>query len=67
MPKNKTQSEDSQLTKNKKKSDVKNTSLRLEKKTLKALKIRAIEEETSVQKLIERLIEDYLNEHSKSS
>lgn len=67
MPKNKTQSEDSQLTKSKKKSDVKNTSLRLEKKTLKALKIRAIEEETSVQKLIERLIEDYLNEHSKSS
>lgn len=42
------------------KSDKKNTSLRLDKKTLKALKIRAIEEETSVQKLIERLIEDYL-------
>lgn len=42
------------------KSDKKNTSLRLDKKTLKALKIRAIEEDTSVQKLIERLIEDYL-------
>lgn len=43
-----------------KKSDKKNTSLRLDKKTLKALKIRAIEEDISVQKLIERLIEDYL-------
>lgn len=42
------------------KSDKKNTSLRLDKKTLKALKIRAIEEETSVQKLIESLIEEYL-------
>ena len=38
----------------------KNTSLRLEAKTLKALKIRAIEDDTSVQKLVERLIEDYL-------
>lgn len=38
----------------------KNTSLRLRAKTLKALKIRAIEEDTSVQKLVERLIEDYL-------
>lgn len=37
-----------------------NTSLRLDKKTLKALKIRAIEEETSVQKIIETLIDDYL-------
>lgn len=43
-----------------KKSEKKNTSLRLEKKTLKALKIRAIEEDTSVQKLIERLIVEYL-------
>lgn len=42
------------------KDDKKNTSLRLDKKTLKALKIRAIEEDTSVQKLIERLINDYL-------
>lgn len=39
----------------------KNTSLRLDKKTLKSLKIRAIEEETSVQKIIETLVEDYLN------
>lgn len=48
-------SEDSQ--KNEKK---KNTSLRLKKQTLKALKIRAIEQETSIQHLIEALIEDYL-------
>lgn len=39
----------------------KNTSLRLDKKTLKALKIRAIEEETSVQKIIEQLIDSYLS------
>ena len=38
----------------------KNTSLRLDKQTLKALKIRAIENDTSVQKLIEKLIKDYL-------
>ncbi|MEY8840368.1 ribbon-helix-helix protein, CopG family [Cribrihabitans sp. XS_ASV171] len=38
----------------------KNTSLRLDAKTLKALKIRAIEEDTSVQKIIERLVENYL-------
>lgn len=37
-----------------------NTSLRLRRKTLKALKIRAIEEESSVQKIVEALIEDYL-------
>lgn len=43
-----------------KKDEKKNTSLRLNGKTLKALKVRAIEEETSVQKIIERLIEDYL-------
>lgn len=39
----------------------KNTSLRLNSKTLKALKIRAIEEDTSVQKLVEQLIEAYLD------
>lgn len=39
----------------------KNTSLRLDSKTLKALKIRAIEEDTSVQKIIEQLVEQYLN------
>ncbi|MDX1319861.1 MAG: hypothetical protein R3204_01640 [Oceanospirillum sp.] len=39
----------------------KNTSLRLDQPTLKALKIRAIEEDTSVQKLIEKLIQAYLD------
>jgi len=47
----------------KKNKDKKNTSLRLDKKTLKALKIMAIEKETSVQKLIETLIHDYIGEH----
>jgi len=42
------------------KSARKNTSLRLDGKTLKALKLRAIEEDTSIQRLIERLIDDYL-------
>lgn len=45
----------------------KNTSLRLDKKTLKALKIRAIEEDSSVQKIIEELIASYLNNPSKQS
>ena len=39
----------------------KNTSLRLDQKTLKALKIRAIEDDTSVQQIVEMLIRDYLN------
>lgn len=38
----------------------KNTSLRLETKVLKALKMKALEEETSVQKIMEKLIKDYL-------
>ena len=38
----------------------KNTSLRLESKVLKALKMKALEEETSVQKIVEKLIKDYL-------
>ena len=38
----------------------KNTSLRLGTKTLKALKIKAIEEDTSVQKILEKLVEGYL-------
>ena len=45
--------------------DKKNTSLRLEKKKLKALKIIAIEEDTSVQKIIETLIDDYLSARKK--
>lgn len=43
------------------KSTKKNTSLRLENKTLKALKIRAIEEDTSVQAILEQLVDGYLN------
>lgn len=39
----------------------KNTSLRLENTVLKQLKIRAIEEDTSVQSLLENLVLDYLN------
>ena len=45
----------------------KNTSLRLDKKTLKALKMRAIEEDTSVQALIESLIEAYLERTARQS
>lgn len=37
-----------------------NTSLRLPRKTLKALKTRAIEDDTSVQKIIEDLVDGYL-------
>ena len=43
----------------------KNTSLRLDGKTLKALKRRAVEDETSVQKIIETLVEDYLRKTGK--
>lgn len=42
------------------KHDKKNTSLRLDKKVLKRLKILAINDDTSVQALIERLIVSYL-------
>ncbi|MBP0485155.1 hypothetical protein [Sagittula salina] len=45
--------------------EMKKTSLRLRRKTLKALRIRAIEEDTSIQKLIERLIENYIDESRK--
>lgn len=47
------------------KSDKKKTSLRLNSKTLKALKLRAIEDETSVQKTVESLVEDYLDQSGK--
>lgn len=43
----------------------KNTSLRFESDMLKALKIRAIEEDTSVQVILERLVEEYLNNSGK--
>ena len=45
----------------------KNTSLRLESKTLKALKMRAIEEDTSVQAIVENLIDQYLGKKIKLS
>ncbi|WP_282095041.1 hypothetical protein [Epibacterium ulvae] len=51
-------------TSDKREADKKNTSLRLDRKTLKALKIRAIEEDTSVQKIIERLVVAYLENPS---
>lgn len=41
-------------------SKKKNTSLRLEGKMLKALKILAIQEDSSVQQIIEKLVSDYL-------
>lgn len=50
-----------------KQKNKKNTSLRLEKQTLNALKIAAIEQDTSIQKLIESLIEDYLSKHNQKS
>ncbi|MDQ8203811.1 ribbon-helix-helix protein, CopG family [Pelagicoccus sp. SDUM812003] len=43
-----------------KKSKRRNTSLRLDSEMLKALKRRAIDEETSVQRILEKLIRDYL-------
>lgn len=43
--------------------DKKNTSLRLDRKTLKALKQRALEADTSVQQILERLILDFLGKH----
>lgn len=48
-----------------KKSGKKNTSLRLDSKTLKALKIRAIEEDSSVQAILEELVSEYLNNKIK--
>ena len=44
------------------KAGKKNTSLRLDNKTLKALKIIAIENDTSVQKIIEELVKKYIDE-----
>jgi len=53
--------------KNDSKKEKKSTSLRLEKKTLKSLKIMAIEKDTSLQKLIEGLIEDALLKYNSTS
>ncbi|NWH04745.1 CopG family transcriptional regulator [Desulfobacter latus] len=44
-----------------------NTSLRLEKKVLKVLKILAIEKETSVQAIIENLIYEYIEKNKEKS
>ena len=44
-----------------------NTSLRLDKKTLKELKILAIEKETSVQAIIENLILKYIEKNKDKS
>ena len=43
----------------------KNTSLRLEAKVLKELKMIAIEQETSVQAIIESLITDFIQNQKK--
>lgn len=43
-----------------KKDKRKNTSLRLDDETLKALKIHAVKKDTSVQQIVEKLIRDYL-------
>lgn len=45
----------------------KNTSLRLNSDVLKALKIRAIEEDTSVQVILEKLVEEYLKNSKKQT
>lgn len=45
----------------------KNTSLRLKSEVLKALKIRAIEEDTSVQVILEQLVEEYLKNTKKQT
>ncbi|MFC7338441.1 CopG family transcriptional regulator [Haloferula chungangensis] len=44
----------------KKKDKRKNTSLRLDSATLKALKIQAIKEDSSIQQIVEQLVEGYL-------
>ena len=62
MPKEKKSTDEPAGEKSDKK---KNTSLRLNSKTLKALKRRAVEDETSVQKIIETLVEGYLNQTGK--
>ncbi len=45
----------------KKKKEKKNTSLRLDREMLKELKRRALDTDSSVQKIIEELINIYLN------
>ncbi len=43
----------------------KNTSLRLDKKTLKALKLCALEDDTSVQGILEELVKAYLRKRNR--
>jgi len=45
----------------------KSTSLRLEDKTLKELKIIAIKEDTSVQAIIESLVKDFIKKKLKNT
>jgi hypothetical protein len=49
------------------KDERKSYPLRLRKSTLKALKHRALEQETSVQKILDTLIETYLGEDTPPS
>jgi hypothetical protein len=49
------------------KDDRKSYPLRLPKATLKALKVRALDQESSVQKILEGLIDAYLGEGSEKS
>ncbi|MCH6255020.1 ribbon-helix-helix protein, CopG family [Puniceicoccaceae bacterium K14] len=51
------------VDKNKKGDKRKNTSLRLDDVTLKKLKIHAIKEDTSIQKIIEKLIQEYVKKN----
>ena len=46
--------------KNQDRGEKKNTSLRLDSGTLKSLKIKAIEDDTSVQKVLEKLVKGYI-------
>ena len=66
MPKQKNTEKVPKTSKTDKDDKKKNTSLRLNSKTLKALKMRAIEDDTSVQKIIEDLVETYLKTPGKA-
>lgn len=45
----------------------KSTSLRLDPQTLKELKLLAIEQETSIQAIVESLVTRYIKRHKKKS
>lgn len=66
MPKQKNTDKGPKTSKADKDDKKKNTSLRLNSKTLRALKMRAIEDDTSVQKIIEDLVETYLKTPGKA-